>query len=76
MAWETEIAFVRDFIVSGFTNPTEKQFRAEVRKWKPEILQEGIKKCDQLRANFIHTQGPNAPGIKLCDRAKQILQKP
>jgi hypothetical protein len=76
MAWEAEVGYVRQFIVSGFTNPTADMFRAEVRKWKPEIINEGIKKCDQLRANFIHTQGPNAPGIKFCDQAKQILQKP
>lgn len=76
MEWEAEAGFVRDAITSGFTNPTEAAFRKEVRKWKPEVIQAGIRKCEQLRLNFIHTQGPNAPGIMFCDKAKAILQKP
>ena len=76
MAWENEVAFVRQFIMSGCTNPPENVFRTEVRKWKKEIIEAGIKKCDQLKANFIQTHGPNAPGIKFCDRAQSILQKP
>ncbi len=68
--------WVGQFIRSGFTEPSEELFQLEVKKWKPELIHAGIKKCDQLRENFIHTHGPNAPGIKYCERARKILQNP
>ncbi|GAB4483929.1 MAG: hypothetical protein OHK006_06670 [Thermodesulfovibrionales bacterium] len=76
MQWQAEAGLVRDAIASGFTNPTEAAFRKEVRRWKPEVIQDGIRKCEQLRANLIHTQGANAPVIRFCDKASAMVQKP
>lgn len=65
--------YVKAFILSGGTNPTESQFRDAMQQTKNRILNELAKYCDQLKRNFIHAHGPNAPGIKHCERAKRII---
>ncbi len=65
--------YVRRAIESGFTNPTEADFSADMAGLKNDILRDLAQYCDLLRRNFVHVHGPNAPGAKLCDRAKAII---
>jgi hypothetical protein len=44
-----------------------------MRMLKDRILDELVAYCDELANNFISTFGDDAPGIKHCKVAKQII---
>ena len=65
--------YVRTWIMSGMTNPPEREFRNAMSAVKNEILQQLIPRCDLLIENFIHTQGSSAPGIPIVQKARAII---
>jgi hypothetical protein len=65
--------YVRTFIQSGCANPSIAIFNNDMRMLKDRILDELVAYCDELANNFISTFGDDAPGIKHCKVAKQII---
>lgn len=67
------VHYTRAFIMSGCINPPENQFKDAMEQLRRDILNCCLQKCDQLEENFRRTQGPNAPGIKHCQKARAII---
>jgi hypothetical protein len=66
-------AYVRAYIMSDETNPTEPAFRAAMLTLTNQVLDQLAAYCDLLIANFIHTVGPGSHGIAVAAKAKGII---
>jgi hypothetical protein len=69
-------AYVRAYIMSDETNPTEPEFRAAMLTLSKQVRDQLAAYCDLLIANFIHTQGPGSPGVIVATKAKGIILSP
>ena len=77
-----EKRYVKAFIVSGCTMKTttdpkktpEQEFEENMGTASEAVKNELVNYCDQLRNNFIQVHGPDAPGIRDCDKAIEMIR--